>query len=54
VSVTFAAGSATADLTVIPVPDAEADAGETVIVTVTDAATYDVGAPPSATVTIVG
>jgi hypothetical protein len=53
-SVTFLAGQATADLFVVPLPDGAAEAPETVIVTVTDDATYDVGAPASATVTITG
>ena len=52
-SVTFAAGSATADVVVTPLRDSENQEGsETVSVTVTDGATYDVGASPSATVTI--
>ena len=52
-SVTFAAGSATADVTVTPLVDADAvESPETVIVKVTDGATYDLGATPSATVTI--
>lgn len=53
VSVTFAAGSATADVVVTPLQDTDnAEISETVIVTITDGATYDVGAPASATVTI--
>lgn len=53
VSVTFAPGAATADLVVVPLADADADESpETVIVTLTDGASYDVGASPTATVTI--
>ncbi len=53
VSVTFAAGASTADLVVIPLIDADnAEAAETVIVTLTDGASYDLGASPTATVTI--
>ena len=56
VSVNFAAGSATADVVVNALNDGvSGEADETVIVTVTDSATsYDVGAPASATVTILG
>jgi len=54
VSVTFGVGQATSDLFVVPLPDGAAEAPETVTVTVTDAAAYDVGAPASATVTITG
>jgi len=55
VSVTFAAGSATADVPVAALHDSvNGEADETVTVTVTDGATYDVGAPASATVTILG
>jgi hypothetical protein len=54
-SVTFAAGSATADVPVVALNDGvSGEADETVIVTVTDGASYDVGAPASATVTILG
>jgi hypothetical protein len=53
-TVTFAAGSATANVFVIPVADATVDASETVILTVVDGAAYDLGATPSATVTITG
>jgi hypothetical protein len=53
VSVTFAAGAATADVIVMPLADGDnAEAPETVIVTVTDGASYDLGASPAATVTI--
>jgi hypothetical protein len=52
-SVTFAAGSATADVMVTPLVDADAvESPKTVIVDVTDGAAYDLGATPSATVTI--
>ncbi|HEX8031624.1 MAG TPA: Calx-beta domain-containing protein [Vicinamibacterales bacterium] len=53
-TVTFAIGEATKDLFVVPLTDADAEGSETVIVTVTDGATYDVGAPAMATVTIAG
>lgn len=53
-TVTFAPGQPTADLFIAPVPDAEPDDAETVIITVTDGATYDVGAPAGATITIGG
>ena len=51
---TFAAGQATADLFVMPLADATAEGSETVIVTVDDGATYDLGSPVTATVTIAG
>lgn len=53
-TVTFAAGQATANVFVVPMADAVVDASETVILTVVDGATYDLGATPSATVTISG
>ncbi len=53
-TVTFAAGQAAVDLFVVPLADASTEGSETVIVTVDDGATYDVGAPASATVTIAG
>lgn len=53
-TVTFAAGQATFDLFVVPLPDTIAEGSETVIVTVTDGAAYDLGAPATATVTIAG
>jgi len=53
-SVTFSAGQANSDLFVVPLPDGQAEGSETVIVTVTDGATYDVGAPALATITIAG
>jgi hypothetical protein len=53
VSVTFAAGAATADVIVMPLADGDnAELAETVIVTLTDGASYDLGASPAATVTI--
>jgi uncharacterized protein DUF5666/Calx-beta domain-containing protein len=52
-SVTFVAGAATADVLVTPILDGLVEGPETVIVTVTGAASYDVGVPASATVTIV-
>jgi hypothetical protein len=53
VTVTFAAGATTADVIVMPLTDADsAEALETVIVTLTDGASYDLGASPAATVTI--
>jgi len=54
VSVTFGVGQATADLVVLPLADSTAEGSETVIITVTDDALYDVGAPAAATVTIAG
>ena len=51
---TFAAGQATSDLFVVPLLDATAEGTETVIVTVTDGAAYDLGAPAAATITITG
>jgi large repetitive protein len=54
VTVTFGVGQATSDLFVVPLPDADAEGSETVIVTVTDGATYDVGAPATATISIAG
>jgi hypothetical protein len=53
-TVTIPAGSLTVDLIVTPVLDALPEAPETVEITVSDGATYDVGAPPSAIVTITG
>jgi hypothetical protein len=52
-SVVIPAGQSFVDVPVTPLPDADAtEIAETVIVTVTDGATYDLGATPSATVTI--
>jgi hypothetical protein len=53
-SVTFAVGSATADVMIVPIADAVAEGTETVILTVSDGADYDPGAPASATVNIAG
>ena len=53
-TVTFGAGQATADLFIVPLPDGTAEGSETAIVTVTDGATYDLGSPATATVTIAG
>jgi hypothetical protein len=53
-TVTFGVGQADVDLVVLPTQDGVAEGSETVIVTVTDGATYDVGAPDTATVTISG
>lgn len=52
VTVTFLAGQATADVFVIPTGDGVPEGTETAIVTLTDGATYDLGAPATATVTI--
>jgi hypothetical protein len=53
VSVVIPAGAAFADVFVMPLADADAnEAAETVIVDVTDGATYDLGPTPTATVTI--
>jgi hypothetical protein len=52
VEVTFLAGQATADVFVIPAPDGVTEAAETVIVTLSDGATYDLGAPATATATV--
>ena len=54
VTVTFGVGQADVDLVVVPTQDGVAEGSETVIVTVTDGAAYDVGAPATATVTIAG
>src|SRR5262249_49440951 len=51
-TITIAAGQASADLTITPIPDAISEPSETVVLTVTDGADYDVGAPASATVNI--
>ena len=53
-TVTFNAGQATADLVVVPSPDATLEGSETAIVTVTDVEAYDLGSPASATITITG
>ncbi|HEX7176856.1 MAG TPA: Calx-beta domain-containing protein, partial [Pyrinomonadaceae bacterium] len=51
-TVTFAAGSSTATITVDPFGDADMEPNETVILTVTAGAGYTVGSPASATGTI--
>jgi hypothetical protein len=51
-SVTFAVGQATADKVVTPVPDAAVEPAETVVVTLTDGAQYDLGSPAAASVVI--
>jgi Ca2+-binding RTX toxin-like protein len=51
-TVTFSAGSSTATVTVDPTADGAAEADETVILTVTAGTGYNVGAPNSATGTI--
>lgn len=53
-TVTFAAGQATADVVITPLADVIDEASETVIVSVVDGDTYDVGSPSSATITIAG
>ena len=53
-TVNFLAGQATATVSVTPLTDAAPDLSETVIVTIVDAAAYDLGAVSTATVTIVG
>lgn len=51
-TVTFLAGQATADVFVIPTTDGIVEGVETVIVTLTDGVTYDLGAPATATATV--
>jgi len=51
---TFLAGQSTVDVVVTPLVDAVAEGSESVILTVTDGAAYDLGSPSSATVTIAG
>ncbi len=53
-TVTFAAGQATVDVFVMPLSDGSAEGSESVVVTVTDGAAYDLGAPSTATVNIAG
>lgn len=53
-TVTFLAGAATSNQFVIPIADTVTDASETVILTVVDGASYDLGASATATVTITG
>ena len=51
-AITFAAGQATVDRTITPINDAVVDGSETVILTVTDGAQYDLGAPATQTATV--
>jgi hypothetical protein len=51
-TVTFPAGQATTDVFVIPLADGTAEPVETAILTVTDGAAYDVGAPATITATV--
>src|SRR5207248_2182257 len=51
-SVTIPAGATSATVTVTPIDDAEAEGDETVVLTLTADAAYDVGSPNSATITI--
>jgi uncharacterized repeat protein (TIGR01451 family) len=51
-TVAFVAGNSTATVTVNPTPDMTSEADETVILTVTGGANYNVGTPSSATGTI--
>ena len=53
-TVTFPAGMLTASVFIIPVADSVTDASESVILTVVDGASYDLGASSTATVTISG
>lgn len=53
-TVTFAAGQATANVLVVPLPDATAEGSETVVLTVVDGTGYTAGSPATATVTIAG
>jgi hypothetical protein len=50
--VTFLADQATADVFVMPFADGAADSAETVVITLTDGAAYDLGVPASATATV--
>ncbi|MBC8090099.1 MAG: hypothetical protein H7Z40_22810 [Phycisphaerae bacterium] len=51
-TVSIPVGASTATVTVTPVADAAVEGAETVILTVGSSSLYDVGTPPSATVTI--
>jgi hypothetical protein len=53
-TVTFLAGQATADVVVTPLADGASEASETVVLTLEDGSTHNVGAPAAATVTITG
>ena len=52
VTVTFPPGQATADVFVMPLADGTPDDGETVVVTLSDGAAYDLGVPATATATV--
>ena len=51
-SVVIPAGSASATITVTPIDDAVSEGDETVVVTLSSSASYNVGSPSAATVTI--
>jgi len=51
-SVTIPAGAASATVTVTPIDDSQVESDETVVLTLSQDAAYDVGSPNSATVTI--
>lgn len=53
-TVTFAAGQATANAVVVPLPDTMVEGPETVVLTVVDGAGYTAGSLATATVTITG
>jgi hypothetical protein len=53
-TVNFAEGQGTVTVEVLPIADMVLDASETVVMTIVDGTAYDLGAPPSATVTILG
>ena len=48
------AGSASAPITVTPIDDAASEGDETVVATLSSSASYTVGSPSAATVTIAG
>ena len=52
VTVTFLAGQSSADVFVMPLADGTPDDGETVVVTLSDGAAYDLGVPATATATV--
>jgi hypothetical protein len=52
-TVTFLAGATTADVVVTPLADTTTEGAETVILTISTAAPYDLGAPATATIVIV-
>lgn len=51
-TLTFAAGQASADISIVPVDDALPEGNETVVLTLLDGAAYDLGSASSATVNI--